>query len=222
MSFGKQITEALGRAPSVGAEALSCLELLDGLVTTFDRAAGLTSFRSDEERIRRYFAEPLAAVDWMPESGLVIDIGSGGGSPALPMAIARPRLEWVLVEANAKKVIFLEEAVRTLGLERVRVHRGRYEAMESPKSTDLVTCRAVKLESKSQRKIVSSLRAGGRFLWFGAEKRLLSARSDLTLYEELNVDLPRPLLRTNPIQLSGWLMVTEKRPSPACPFNCFT
>ncbi|TDI43184.1 MAG: hypothetical protein E2P02_11770 [Acidobacteria bacterium] len=197
--------------------------MLDALVTTFDRAAGLTSFRSGEERIRRYFAEPLAAVDGVPERGLAIDIGSGGGSPALPMAIARPRLEWVLVEANGRKAIFLEEAVRTLGLERVRVHRGRYEAMESLKSINLVTCRAVKLESKTRSRIVSSLSAGGRFLWFGAEKRLESARSDLTLYEELNVHLPRPLLETNPtLTVTGWLLVTEKRPGPPFSPNCFT
>ena len=110
--------------------------MLDALVTKFDRAAGLTSFRSSEERIRRYFAEPLAALNWAPEGGLAIDIGSGGGSPALPMAIARPMLEWVLVEANGRKAIFLEEAVRALGLERIRVYRGRYEAMESPKSAE--------------------------------------------------------------------------------------
>ena len=52
------------------------------------------------------------------------------------MAIARPMLEWVLVEANGRKAIFLEEAVRALGLERIRVYRGRYEAMESPKSAE--------------------------------------------------------------------------------------
>ena len=189
--------------------------MLDALVTKFDRAAGLTSFRSSEERIRRYFVEPLAALNWAPEGGLAIDIGTGGGSPALPMAIARPMLEWDLVEANGRKAIFLEEAVRALGLETVRVHRGRYEAMDSSKrlgSMALVTCRAVKLELETQRRILSSLSPNGRFLWFGAEKRLESARRDLAVNKELNVDLPRPLLETNPTHLKGWLLVTEKRP----------
>ena len=201
--------------------------MLDALVTKFDRAAGLTSFRSREARIRRYFAEPLAALNWAPEGGLAIDIGSGGGSPALPMAIARPMLEWVLVEANVRKAIFLEEAVRALGLEKVRVHRGRYEAMASskspespknpknPKNMDLVTCRAVKLEPKTRRRILSSLSTKGRFLWFGAEKRLKSARRDLARTEELEIDPPRPLLETSPTnstKSTGWLLVTEKRP----------
>ena len=172
--------------------------------------------------MRRYFAEPLAALRWAPERGLAIDIGSGGGSPALPMAIARPRLEWVLVEANGRKAFFLEEAVRALGLERVRIYRGRYEAMTSPKSFNLVTCRAVKLEPKTQRSILSSLSTEGRFLWFGAQKRLESARSDLARNKKLKVDLPRPLLETTPTNPTGWLLVTEKRPAAPSRPHCFT
>ena len=181
--------------------------MLDALVTKFDRAAGLTSFRSREERTLRYFAEPLAVLNWVPEDGLAIDIGSGGGSPALPLAIARPMLDWVLVESNGRKSIFLEEAVRALGLDKVRVHRGRFEAMEARKRADLVTCRAVKLEPKTQREIVSSLYPKGRFLWFGGEARLKAAGAELALNKNLNVT-QRPLLRSTP---TAWLLVAEKR-----------
>ena len=124
------------------------------------------------------------------------------------MAIARPMLEWVLVEANGRKAMFLEEATRALGLERVRVHRGRYQGMRLPQRVDLVTCRAVKLEPKTQRKLVSSLSTKGRFLWFGAEKRLETARRDLRPDAKLKVEPPRRLLETTP---TSWLLVTEKR-----------
>ncbi len=186
--------------------------MLDALVTKFDRAAGLTSFRSRDERILRYFVEALAALKWVPEGGPAIDIGSGGGSPALPLAIARPMVEWVLVESNGRKSLFLEEAVRALGLDKVRVHRGRFEAMESPTRCDLVTCRAVKLELKTQSMILSSLSTKGRFLWFGAEKRLESACRDLSLNTTLRVEGPRPLLGTKRARSRGWLLIAEKRP----------
>ncbi len=182
--------------------------MLDALVTKFDRAAGLTSFGSREERTLRYFAEPLAVLNWVPEDGLAIDIGSGGGSPALPLAIARPMLEWVLVESNGRKSFFLEEAVRALGLDKVRVHRGRFEAMEPRKRADLVTCRAVNLEPSTQRKLVSSLYPKGRFLWFGGEARLETAGAELSLNKNLNVTPPCPLLRSTP---TAWLLVAEMR-----------
>jgi 16S rRNA (guanine527-N7)-methyltransferase len=78
-------------------------------------------------------AWPLVAV--LPVTGTVVDLGSGGGVPALALAVARPDLEWVLVEAQHRRARGLIEAVAALGLsERVVVlveraeetGRGRY------------------------------------------------------------------------------------------------
>lgn len=63
-------------------------------------------------------------------SGLVVDLGSGGGVPGLVVAVARPDLELVLLDAAAKRCRFLEEAVAALGLVgRVRVVEGRAEVL---------------------------------------------------------------------------------------------
>jgi 16S rRNA (guanine527-N7)-methyltransferase len=63
-------------------------------------------------------------------TGRVIDLGSGGGVPGLPLAEARPDLELVLVESSAKRCAFLESAVEAIGLQdRVSVEMGRAEVV---------------------------------------------------------------------------------------------
>lgn len=59
----------------------------------------------------------------------VIDVGSGGGVPAIPLAIVSPRSRFTLVEATGKKVDFLRRCIGTLGLRNVRVIQGRAEAL---------------------------------------------------------------------------------------------
>jgi 16S rRNA (guanine527-N7)-methyltransferase len=57
----------------------------------------------------------------------VVDVGSGAGLPGIPLALARPDLTVTLLEPLARRVAFLTECVRRLGLERVTVVRGRAE-----------------------------------------------------------------------------------------------
>ena len=77
----------------------------------------------------------------VPEGSAVIDVGSGAGLPGLVWAIARPDLDVVLLEPLLRRATFLEEAVTILGLDRVRVVRGRAE--ESTLTAAIVTARAV-------------------------------------------------------------------------------
>ncbi len=58
-----------------------------------------------------------------------MDVGSGGGSPAIPLKLAVPRLRLTMVEAKARKSAFLREAVRHLGLEQRSVETARYEEL---------------------------------------------------------------------------------------------
>lgn len=70
------------------------------------------------------------AVALGPVAGRVADLGSGGGVPALPLAVAWPGTRWLLVERGQRRAAFLEEAVRSLGLgDRVVVHAGPAEAL---------------------------------------------------------------------------------------------
>ncbi|GAA1997691.1 16S rRNA (guanine(527)-N(7))-methyltransferase RsmG [Microbacterium ulmi] len=76
-------------------------------------------------------------------SGRVGDIGSGAGLPGLVLAIARPDVEWILIEPMERRVAWLSEQAASLGLDNVEVLRSRAEDWKRGPSLDAVTARAV-------------------------------------------------------------------------------
>ena len=76
-------------------------------------------------------------------SGRVGDVGSGAGLPGLVLAIARPDVEWILIEPMERRVAWLTEQVDALGLENVEVLRARAEDWKRGPILDAVTARAV-------------------------------------------------------------------------------
>src|SRR5206468_6610034 len=80
-----------------------------------------------EANLEDHIAEALAAVEILKPAGEVLDFGSGGGLPAIPMAIASPMARFHLVEADQKKWAFLKHVVRECGLNAV-VYRDRLRA----------------------------------------------------------------------------------------------
>lgn len=76
-------------------------------------------------------------------SGTVGDVGSGAGLPGLVLAIARPDVQWILIEPMERRVTWLDEQVRELGLENVEVLRARAEEWKRGPILDAVTARAV-------------------------------------------------------------------------------
>lgn len=75
--------------------------------------------------------------------GAVADIGSGAGLPGLVLAIARPDVQWTLVEPMERRVTWLNQQVSSLALSNVTVLRARAEDLRTGKSFDIVTARAV-------------------------------------------------------------------------------
>jgi 16S rRNA (guanine527-N7)-methyltransferase len=96
------------------------------LLYLWNRRFNLTAIRDPLEGVRRHGLEALEAtlVPGLPERGLLVDLGSGNGFPALPILAARPDLSGLLVESSARKVDFLRAAARESGLtDRVRVEQ---------------------------------------------------------------------------------------------------
>jgi 16S rRNA (guanine527-N7)-methyltransferase len=98
-----------------------------GLLLEWNRTINLTGARTLEEVLEQVAAgEVLLAIPWTG-IGRVIDIGSGGGLPAIPLALALPQVQFTLLEANTRKVAFLEHVAATLKLANVAVAAGRAE-----------------------------------------------------------------------------------------------
>ena len=99
------------------------------LLLDWNRSVNLTGARTMEEVLTQIAAgNVLLAVPWTG-IGRVIDIGSGGGLPAVPVAIAMPQVRFTLLEANTRKCAFLEQVAATLGLTNVAVAAGRAEEL---------------------------------------------------------------------------------------------
>jgi 16S rRNA (guanine527-N7)-methyltransferase len=146
------------------------------LLARWNRKVNLTSLNvdpPDEVALKRLILEPLAAADLVrPSDMLAVDLGSGGGSPALPLKIARPWLRVVLVESRLKKCGFLREAARDLELSKIEVHHGRLEELprarpDLSRAVDLVTMRAIRANSQTWSVVSWLLKSRGRLLWFG-------------------------------------------------------
>ncbi|HEV2014403.1 MAG TPA: 16S rRNA (guanine(527)-N(7))-methyltransferase RsmG [Candidatus Dormibacteraeota bacterium] len=99
------------------------------LLLDWNRSVNLTGARTLEQALAQIAeGDPLLAAVWAGV-GRVIDIGSGGGLPAIPLAVAMPGVQFTLLEANARKCAFLEYVAATLGLSNVAVAAGRAEEL---------------------------------------------------------------------------------------------
>ncbi len=129
----------------------------------------LTSLSDSEEAIDRLLLEPVAAAAHLPDRPLLMDLGSGGGSPALPLALALhvPRL--VMVESRQRKAAFLREAVRELGIN-ATVETARFEQLAVDpgfvSQIEVISVRAVRLDSSGMEAIATLLKPGGTVALF--------------------------------------------------------
>jgi len=159
----------------VGGTLAGQLAAYLGLLAKWNVTLNLTGFELDrpsDEAIRRLLVEPLAAAALVPVTVKVaVDVGSGGGSPALPLKLLRPSIQFVLVESKARKGAFLREAIRHLGIERAEIATERFEDFSAradrQASADLITVRAVRVDENRWLQMASVLGPGGCVLLFG-------------------------------------------------------
>ncbi len=121
--------------------ATALTQLLDyqALLQRWNGTYNLTAVREPAQMITRHLLDSLAILPYVSGASLV-DLGTGPGLPGLVLAIAAPGREVLLVDSNGKKVRFLREAIRALGLKGVSAMQQRVETLEG--RYDCVTARA--------------------------------------------------------------------------------
>jgi 16S rRNA (guanine527-N7)-methyltransferase len=131
--------------PAIESRLVAYLDLL----FRWNTKINLTALTEADAAVDRLLIEPLAAALDLPPQAALIDLGSGGGSPAIPLALALQARRLVMVESKSRKAAFLREAARTIGLtavvENLRfeevAERGIYNGQMS-----LVSIRAVRVD----------------------------------------------------------------------------
>jgi 16S rRNA (guanine527-N7)-methyltransferase len=122
---------ALDWGMPLSKEAQEGLAVYAGKLLEWNRAVNLTGARSLEALVWEQFPDSFALAKLSQPNANVVDVGSGGGLPAIPFAILRPDCRVTLVEPRAKRTAFLNMVVRSCRCSLVRVFRGRAEDVES-------------------------------------------------------------------------------------------
>jgi 16S rRNA (guanine527-N7)-methyltransferase len=155
---------------SIPAELADALLAYLELLALWNSKINLTALDDPDAAIDRLILEPLLAARHVPEGASVIDIGSGGGSPAIPLKLAAPRIKLWMVESKTRKSAFLREAIRQLDLRESFVETKRYEELLTEptlhESMDVVTIRAVRVEAATLLGLQAFLRPGGEVFLF--------------------------------------------------------
>ena len=212
----REFQDRLGRrARRVGValpgDLAAKLETYYRLLTTWNQKINLSGLNLSEptpEALDRLLVEPLVAARHAPAgASRMIDVGSGGGSPALPFALAILGMRLLMVESKTRKSVFLREAARALEMSDAEVATSRFEQLlarpDLHEAHDLLTIRAVRIESR----VLMSLQA------------FVKPHGQLFLFRSTSGDAPEPLTpplawrATFPLieSLRSRLVVLEKR-----------
>ncbi len=195
------------------------LDLADGLVERlwsyvellrrWNQRMNLTALDDGDRGLDRLLIEPLIAATHLPAGRKrIVDIGSGAGSPAIPMKFALLEAPLLMVESKVRRAAFLREACRHLEVEGAEVETARFESLltraELHEAHDVLTLRAVRVESRVLNGLQAFVRPGGFvFLFRGGSG------------PDIPDDLRPPLawLETHPLVdiLGSRLVVLQKR-----------
>jgi 16S rRNA (guanine527-N7)-methyltransferase len=140
------------------------------LLSAWNARMNLTALTDRDEAVDRLILEPVAAARLLHGATSFLDVGSGGGSPAIPLKVQLRDASLCMVESKVRKGAFLREAVRKLSLQNVRVESRRFEELLTDasvhESCDVVTIRAVRVQLATLVATQAFLKPGGRLALF--------------------------------------------------------
>lgn len=143
MSVESRLDEGLAALPFRPPEGarnrlLAYLRLLE----KWNRVHNLTAIRDPEQMVVLHVLDSLAVLPHVASATTLLDVGTGGGLPGIPLAIARPELAVTLLDSSRKKTTFLAQAKAELALANVSVACTRVEDWHPPGPYDVVVSRA--------------------------------------------------------------------------------
>lgn len=201
----------------------SRFERFHDILDEYNRQMDLTAVLNEDERVDRHDLDSVSVLAYtaFTEGARVIDVGTGAGFPGIPLLILRPDLHLTLLDAQQKRCLFLQEALRRLELEATVIHGRAEDAGRDPgmrETYDVVISRAVASMGVLQELMIPLARVGGKSIaWKGPKglEELESARRAAFV-------LGGRLLDPVQVRIPGredWahlLLMTEKvRPTPA-------
>jgi len=143
MKLERRLLEGL-RALNVDMDGVARTKLLKylELLEHWNRAYNLTAVRDIEQMLPRHVLDSLSVIPYL-RGPRVLDIGTGAGLPGIPLALALPTYQFVLIDRNNKKLRFVRQAIHELGLKNVETVHGAVESYDPPTRFQTLIARAL-------------------------------------------------------------------------------
>ncbi len=166
-AFRTALADALrGLAISVAPEQMEKLQAHYAAMIAANQSINLTRITDPIAAAVKHYADSLALLKWPGLRSMnavsLLDIGTGAGFPALPLAVMCPDWSVTALDGTRKKTDFLAQLARQIGLDNLVVEHGHSDHWEAPRRFDMVATRAVGSLNQSLRSARSFLAIGGR------------------------------------------------------------
>ncbi|WP_298844281.1 16S rRNA (guanine(527)-N(7))-methyltransferase RsmG [Clostridium sp.] len=144
--------------------------LYKDLIKEWNEKINLTAIKEDEAIVKKHFIDSMKVFkfDQLKNAKSVIDIGTGGGFPGIPMKIIKPEVNIVLLDSLNKRIIFLNEVINRLNLKNIKAIHGRAEDFAREKQYrekfDIAVSRAVANLTVLSEYCIPYVKVGGYFV----------------------------------------------------------
>lgn len=202
------------------AEVLFCAYY--GILKKAGETVNVTGLKEPVDIAIKHFVDAVAVMRWVDFSGgkRLIDVGSGGGFPGIPLGVANPGLAVVLLEAVRKKADFIQEAVKALQLRNCTVVWGRAEEFGRKEGYrerfELVTARAVAPLRELAEYTLPFACTGGSVLAYKGPKAKEEVKSSGKAIKELGGEIEEQIEYTLPLtgEKRHLIIVRKKADTP--------
>lgn len=155
-----------GRGLELPPDFVAMAVLYRDIILEWSERMNIVSRNDLDILFERHILDSLVPLGEIPPEGSLVDIGSGAGFPAIPIALVRPSLNIIMVESRRKKVLFLNEAVSRMNLRHVSIWEGRFEDYSPTGKAEIITVRAVAPTDGIKKKSREILSKSGKIIYY--------------------------------------------------------
>lgn len=217
-----KVFEQNGLSDCLNSTSAAQLNKLIERMLAVNEKMNLTAITDGEDIILKHIADSATIVKYIPKNAKVLDVGTGAGFPALPLAILRPDVSVYALDSTLKKLKYIEETADILSLTNIKTVNGRAEELGKSvnyrERFDVVTARAVSALNILNELCIPFVKIGGIFLSMkgsSASEELALAKSGAiqlggTAFEDIFITL-----RDSDNEIQRHLLISKKqKPTP--------